>query len=104
MITLINPTSLILGLIAWILPIINITKYKKDNNENWITFLFISMCACSISIFIQIVGYMHLVNINDWTAIMDTIGYLSFIAATLLIITIILNAITLYLYRFRARK
>lgn len=99
MITLLNPASLLLGLIAWILPIINIINHKKLNNKNWATLSVTSMSACAISIYFQILYNNHLVNINDWTAIMDTIGSSVFLSSALLVVTIILNIITLLMYR-----
>lgn len=99
MITLLNPASLLLGLVALILPIINIVNHKKFNNKNCTIFSVTSMGACATSIYFQILYNNHLVNINDWSAIMDTIGSLVFVSSTLLVITIILNIITLFTYR-----
>ncbi len=51
MITLLNFVSLILGLIAWILPIINIIN-KKLNNKNWANLSVISIGGlCYFNIF-----------------------------------------------------
>lgn len=93
--------SLILGLIAWILPIINLMKIKKSNNRNWFAFSVLSICACSISLFFQILYNNYLVNIEDWAALMDTIGPSTLLSAVLLIVTIILNIVTLIIYRHR---
>lgn len=101
MISLLNPASLILGLIAWILPIINITKNKNQNHKNWATLSIMSMAACSVSLCFQIIYNNHLVNINDWTALMDITGSLVFVSLVLVIVTIILNVITLFMYRER---
>lgn len=101
---LLNLASLILGLIAWILSIVNIINHKKLNNKNWITFSFISMGACATSICFQILNINHLVNINDWSAIIDTIGFLAFVSSALLVITIILNIITLLIYGDKLAK
>lgn len=99
MITLLNLASLLLGLIAWILPIINIVNHKKLNNKNWANLSVISMGACATSIYFQILYNNHLVNINDWTAIMDIIGSSVFLSSALLVVTIILNIINLLVYR-----
>ncbi|MDU5111045.1 MAG: hypothetical protein E6248_11395 [Clostridium sp.] len=104
MIILLNPVSLILGIIAWILPIINIIKYKKNNNENWATLSIVSMSACAISIYFQIIYSNYLVNIEDLSSLMDTIGTSVFMSSVLLIITIILNVATLLIYRNKAEK
>lgn len=101
MISLLNPASLILGLIAWILPIINIIKHKNQNHKNWATLSIMSMAACSVSLCFQIIYNNHLVNINDWTALMDITGSLVFVSLVLVIVTIILNVITLFMYRER---
>ncbi len=99
MIVLFNLASLLLGLIAWILPIINIINSKKHINKQWIRLCMISMGACAISLYFQILYNAHLVNIEDWTAMMDTIGTLVITSSILLVITLLLNVITLFLYR-----
>lgn len=101
MITLFNFASLLFGLIAWILPIINIVNHKKLNNKNWANLSVISMGACATSIYFQLLYNNHLVNINDWTAIMDIIDSSVFLSSTLLIVTIILNIITLLMNNFK---
>lgn len=104
MITLLNPASLILGLIAWIIPVISIIQYKKHNNKNWGVLSIMSMIACATSLFFQIFYVNHLVKIEDWTAIMDTIGAVVFAAGTLLVITIVLNVITIFIYGNKSVK
>jgi len=104
MISLLNLGSLVLGLIAWILPVVNLMRFKKHGNRNWVTFSVISISACAISLYFQIFYAYHLVKIEDWSALMDTMGAVAFVAAVLLIVTIILNAITLLVYRDRAAK
>ncbi|MBB6451662.1 cytochrome c oxidase subunit 4 [Salirhabdus euzebyi] len=97
-----NIGSLALGLIAWILPVINLISGNKQENKIWITLLFISLSACASSIFFQIFYHYHLVKIEDWSALMDTIGSVTFVSAVLLIVTIILNVITLVVYHRKA--
>ena len=104
MISFLNNGSLVLGLIAWILPIINLMQYKKNNNKNWATLSIISMAACSISLCFQIIYNNHLVQIRDWTALMDTMGTLVLVALVLLVVTIILNAITVVIYSNRTAE
>ncbi|WP_349409329.1 hypothetical protein [Pseudalkalibacillus sp. SCS-8] len=97
-----NIASLILGLIAWILPVINLISDNKQENKRWIVFTFTSISACAGSIFFQLYYNYHLVRIEDWSALMDTTGAVVFISALLLIVTIISNAITLVVYRRKA--
>jgi len=94
-----NVGSLVLGLVAWVLPIINLAKYNKTKNRNWIVLLFASMSVCSISVLFQIVYQKHLVQIEDWSAIMDTIWGVLFVSTVLIGVTITLNLITIFKYR-----
>jgi len=96
---LFNVGSLILGLIAWILPVVSLAKYNKAKHKNWIVLLFASMSACTISVLFQIVYQKHLVQIEDWAAIMDTIWGVLFVSTALIIGTITLNLITIIKYR-----
>jgi ABC-type transport system involved in cytochrome c biogenesis permease subunit len=101
---LLNIGSLVLGLIAWILPVVNIMGYKKHNHRNWITLSTMSISACAISLCFQIFYNSHLVKIADWSALMDTTDAVAFVSAVLLMVTIILNIITLLVYRNRTAK
>ena len=98
---LLNLGSLILGLMAWTLPVVNLMRYKKHNNKNWFALSFLSFSACAISICFQIFYIDHLVKIEDWSALMDTSSAVAYVVAVLLIVTILLNAITLMVYRYR---
>lgn len=104
MIGLFNLGSFVLGLIAWILPVVNIIRYKKDSHRNWVTLSIMSISACAISLYFQIFYAYHLVKIADWSALMDTMGAVTFVSTVLLIVTIILNAITLIVYRDKTPK
>ncbi|MGE8207856.1 hypothetical protein ACQKP0_25670 [Heyndrickxia sp. NPDC080065] len=96
-----NIGSLVLGLIAWILPVVNLMLDKKNVHKNRGSLSFISISACAISLCFQIFYSYRLVKIEDWSALMDTMGAVVLVSAVLLIVTIILNAITLIIYRER---
>nr|WP_246476588.1 hypothetical protein [Salicibibacter cibi] len=68
-----NVVSLVLGLMAWILPMVNLFRYTKRN---------------------------HLVKIEDWSALSE-IGAVVLVGSVLLVVTIILNIVTLIVYRDR---
>ena len=106
MIGLLNLGSLMLGLIAWIFPVINIKRflYKKHEHRNWVVFSIMSISACATSLCFQIFYNYYLVKIGDWSALMDIMGAVTFLATGLLIVTITLNLITLILYRDRTVK
>ncbi|MFD9625649.1 hypothetical protein [Peribacillus muralis] len=101
MIALLNLGSLVLGLLAWILPVVNLMRYKNHEIKNWIALSFMSISACAISLCFQILYNYHLVRIEDWGAVMDTMYAVALIAPVLFIVIIILNGITLFLYRDR---
>lgn len=90
--------SLILGLIAWILPVISIMQFKKGENKNWSTLSIFSLIACAISLYFQIYYNNYLVKIWDASALMDTVGASSFLSAVMLIVTIILNLMNMFIY------
>ncbi|SFB36124.1 cytochrome c oxidase subunit 4 [Lentibacillus halodurans] len=101
---LLNIGSLVLGLIAWILPAVNLMRYKTHDHQNWMAFSMMSISACAISLCFQIFYTYYLVKIKDWSALMDTTSAVAFVSAVLLIVTIILNGITLIVYRDRTAK
>lgn len=88
--------SLVLGLIAWILPIMNIGKYK--NKKNWAMYSIGSISACAIAISFQVIYSNHIVQIGDWSALMDTSGTSTLLSIILLISTLVLNGISLGMY------
>lgn len=104
MIDLLNPGSLVLGLIAWILPVVNLKRYKQHDHKNWFAFSIISISACATSLCFQLLNNYHLVIIEDWSALLDTMGAVVYAAATLLSVTIILNVITLIVYRDKTTR
>ncbi|WP_342513345.1 hypothetical protein MKY34_00720 [Sporosarcina sp. FSL K6-1522] len=99
-----NVGSLVLGLVAWILPVVSLMRYKQGEHKNWVAFSMMSVSACAIALLFQIVYNHHLVTINDWTALMDTTESLVKVGAILLIVTIVLNVVTLIAYRNRTAK
>ncbi|GAB4074461.1 hypothetical protein GCM10028778_19640 [Barrientosiimonas marina] len=98
-----NIGSLILGLVAWIIPMINIAANKKQKNKKWIALsIIISFSACVIAICFQIFYNLYLVNIEDFAALADTMRGVAVASTVLAIFTILLNALTLFLYRDRS--
>lgn len=93
--------SLVLGLIAWILPIINIGRIEKNKTEDLSIFSIASLIACSIALYFQILYSEYLVvERRDFSSLMDTLPTSAMLSAVLLVITIALNIITLIVYRY----
>ncbi|WP_252504348.1 hypothetical protein [Sporosarcina sp. Marseille-Q4943] len=95
MVGLLTVGSLVLGLIAWILPIVNLIGVTK----HWAALSIMSLSACAISLCFQIYYNYHLVRIEDWSALMDTMGAVAVASTVLLIVTLALNTITLIVRR-----
>lgn len=87
--------SLMLGLISWILPSINIASYKTNYNKDWPIYSIISLSACAIAISFQLIYNNYIVEIGDWAALMDTSGVSTVLSIILLISTLVLNGISL---------
>ncbi len=104
MIGYLNLFSLVLGIIAWVIPVVSLMRFKKQGHKNWAALSIISISACATSLFFQIFYNYHLVKIEDWSALMDTTGEVVFLAAVLLTVTLILNVMTLIVYSGRAAK
>jgi cytochrome c oxidase subunit 4 len=97
--SLLNLGSLLFGLIAWVLPVISLTKSNKAKHKNQIAFSISSVTACAMALYLQIIYQNHLVKIEDWSALMDTFHAVTFVSGILLVGTIALNAITAFSYR-----
>lgn len=89
-----NIGSLVLGLIAWMLPLLNLTS--KEITPKWTLFAMGSLSACGTSIFLQLYYQAYLAEISDWGAITDTIPTIVSVAGFLLISTILLNGIAYF--------
>lgn len=98
-----NLGSLLLGLIAWILPIVSLAKHNKENNKKWALFSIASISACVISLCFQILYNDYLVEIEDWAALMDTSKAVVRLTSLLAIVTIVLNVITAIIYNKKSK-
>lgn len=92
---LLNLGSLILGIIAFTIPI-TLLIFKKDYQKNAAAGIYISLLSSLVSLFMQILYTKHLVDIEDWSALMDTQGAVVFAALVLIIVTMVLNGILLH--------
>lgn len=89
-----NVGSLVLGLVAWFIPVVSIVRYKKRKTKFPFVLPLLSMGACAGALWLQISFNNYLVQIQDWTALMDTTSTLNWVSAVLLIVTILLNIVS----------
>lgn len=101
---MLNLGSLLFGFTAWIIPVINLTKSNKGENKNWFILSLASVSSCAVSLCLVIFYIKHLVNISDWSALTDTVLAFSFISTVLLVVTILLNAVTVFVYLRNNKK
>lgn len=83
---LLNIGSLVLGLIALVLPVAALCAKKPQP-----VFSAASFALCAVSLAMQIFYNQHLVVIRDWSALEDTHGAVALAAGALLGITVLLN-------------
>lgn len=92
-----NVGSLIFGLMAWGIPVIGMIQYRKGDLRRKVIFSVVSLGACAISLCMQIFYTDYLVKIADWTALMDISSAVAKVSFILLMVTLILNGISLVL-------
>ncbi|NLL18414.1 MAG: hypothetical protein GX262_05250 [Clostridia bacterium] len=90
-----NLGSLLLGLIAWVVPVLSIKLSGKYVMKNCYLFIIVSFSACIASLCLQLFEINHRVQIQDWSALMDTTGTLIWVAVILAAITLLLNIMAL---------
>ena len=82
--------SIILGLVAWSLPIAALVGKKGKT-----PLCCGSLTACALSLLLQLREVMYRSGIGDFAAIEDTIRAVNFCAAVLVIVTLALNTAAL---------
>ncbi len=84
--------SLFLGLIAWMIAIVNCVKSKVWQSKKRVVFVLISCASCIISLLLQIWFVYYLVKLNEGPTIMDLAGTTLLLSIIMAGITILLNA------------
>ena len=90
-----NLGSLLLGILSWIMPIIALKNYK--NGHNIANYTILSFSSCAAALIFQLLEIKNTVILEDWSAIMDTIGVISFVSIILVLVTASLNIIVNHL-------
>lgn len=85
-----NLGSLLLGLLAWVLPLREWTRRLNGGEERPLSGIGSAVC-CALSLLLQLLYGRHLVEIRDWSALMDTAGAVTVVAGILVAVTILLN-------------
>ncbi|MFL8938270.1 hypothetical protein ACKA06_15880 [Rossellomorea oryzaecorticis] len=99
-----NLGSLVLGLIAWVLPLITLVADKKENTPHRGMLSIISFSACGVSLCFQILYIYHKVTVEDWSALLDTMYAVASASVLLLAVTILLNLLSFIVQRRAGSK
>lgn len=99
MMSMLNVGSLVLGLIAILLPIASLSATSKQIQHYRLTISILSLSACAISISFQLFYNFLLVKIEDWSALMDITRSSVLAVLFLLVSTILLNILILIFKR-----
>lgn len=94
MMGLLNVGSLLFGLIAWILPVINLMRSDKSNLKKMMLFSLLSLISCLISLYMQILAKHYLLVIEDWAALLDTMYIFEIISGIVLVVSVTLNLLS----------
>lgn len=86
-----NLGSLILGLIAWLLPVCAIGKKYR-----FALCCIGSISCCAVSLLFQLLEVKNRVGLEDWSALMDTIHAVVLAAFVMLAVTLLSNLVALF--------
>lgn len=81
-----NITSLCLGLISWIIPILCLRQKPHSISVSGASFL-----CCALALLLQLAEVKHRVTIGDLSAVMDTINAVVFAGAVMVGVCVLLN-------------
>lgn len=93
---MLNLGSIVLGLMGWAIPVIQLKRMVREKNGLGRYTHILSMGACCLAVWLQICYDEHLVNIGDWSALMDTVAAVRMISLFLLVSTVLVNLLVAY--------
>ena len=97
--TLLNLGSVILGLLAWVLPWMPVkgkilSAIRRRGLHQWVSFT-----CCALALWLQLCYQWHLADIGDWSALGDTAGAVMKVSAFLVLTTAADNLLARVLWR-----
>ena len=82
---------MILGLIAWMLPLFALGKKYR-----FALCCIGSIGCCAVSLLFQLLEVKNRVGLEDWSALMDTIHGVALAAVVMLVVALISNLVALF--------
>lgn len=89
-----NIWSLVLGLLAWIIPLLAIGKKYR-----FALCCIGSLSCCVISLLLQLLEVKRRVVLSDWSALMDTMNAVVLAAVVMICGVIAMNLVSLFGFR-----
>lgn len=86
-----NIGSLILGLAAWVIPLLALGK-----KDRFVLCCIGSLSCCSVSLLLQLLEIRRRVELSDWSALMDTTDAVVLAAVLLICGLFAINCIALF--------
>ena len=94
---MLNLASVALGLIGWAIPVFQLGRMAKRKGGTGRYGHVLSMGACALALWCQIRYNEHLIDIEAWGAIVDTIDAVRKVALFLLVTTLVVNLVTAHM-------
>lgn len=91
---IVNIASLILGLAALIIPVVMIIR--KMSRSTFVGGVFLSFICCMLAVLLQLYEMHHLVQIQDWSALLDTSAVVVSASGQLILGTVVLNVVAFF--------
>ena len=86
-----NLVSVILGVLAIVIPFIGLKLFKKSSLGKQVIFFTVSFTLCNLSVVMQILEFKRKTEIGDYAAILDTAGATATVSIVLMIIIAVAN-------------
>lgn len=96
--------SLVLGLAAWVLPVLYLALSGERGRETPTLPIIISLGLCGAVLCMQTHYAVGEVNEGDWSALMDVMPILAMACTVLLVVTLALNVLVWAVYRRKAAR
>ena len=86
-----NLASVILGVLAIVIPFIGLKLFKKSSLGKQVIFFTVSFTLCNLSVVMQILEFKRKTKMGDYAAILDTAGATATVSIVLMIIVAVVN-------------
>ena len=96
-----NLGSVALGLAGWIVPWFSLVEKSRAGLVGRGLWHVVSLGCCALALWLQICCQRHLVEIQDWSALLDTAGAVGKVSGFLLVTTLLDNLAALALAKGR---